>query len=496
MIPTKTGQDHIESLRDGRDVYIYGSRVSDVTAHGAFRNAVRTAAALYDFQAQPGAIDILTFASPETGRRINRCWQLPDDYTQLVERRRALEAWAELHFGFMGRSPDHVASCISGMFMGVELFEAYDRKRAAALRDYYRFARDNDLFLTYVIINPQADRSKSAHAQADPTLAAAVVDEDREGLTIRGGKMLATSSIMANEVFVTCIQPLVPGDERQAVSFAVPMNARGLRVLSRKSYEHSAVSHFDNPLSSQFDENDAVLYFDDVKVPWERVFVNQNIDMTLKQFHGTPAHVFQNYQCQIRLLVKMRFLAGLAHRIAEANGIVAFPQVRESLGQIAAEVGLVDGLLNGMEAKGQHAGRYFVPDRHLLYSAQTLTQQLYPKVITAIRDLAGGGLIMLPSSAADLDDPLLASLIHKTQKSPVFTPQERVKFFKLAWDALGSEFASRHVQYEMFYAGASFVTRGHSYRTFDWAKCTSMVDGLMTSYPTPEQPATGTAAAQ
>jgi len=496
MIPTKTGQDHIESLRDGRDVYIYGSRVSDVTAHGAFRNAVRTAAALYDFQAQPGVIDTLTFASPETGRRINRCWQLPDDYTQLVERRRALEAWAELHFGFMGRSPDHVASCISGMFMGVELFEAYDRKRAAALRDYYRFARDNDLFLTYVIINPQADRSKSAHAQADPTLAAAVVDEDREGLTIRGGKMLATSSIMANEVFVTCIQPLVPGDERQAVSFAVPMNARGLRVLSRKSYEQSAVSRFDNPLSSQFDENDAVLYFDDVKVPWERVFVNQNIDMTLKQFHGTPAHVFQNYQCQIRLLVKMRFLAGLAHRIAEANGIVAFPQVRESLGQIAAEVGLVDGLLNGMEAKGQHAGRYFVPDRHLLYSAQTLTQQLYPKVITAIRDLAGGGLIMLPSSAADLDDPLLAGLIHKTQKSPVFTPQERVKFFKLAWDALGSEFASRHVQYEMFYAGASFVTRGHSYRTFDWTKCTSMVDGLMTSYPTPEQPAIATAAAQ
>ena len=144
--------------------------------------------------------------------------------------------------------------------------------------------------------------------------------------------MLATSSIMANEVFVTCIQPLAPGDEKQAVSFAIPMNAKGLRVLSRKSYEESAVSGFDNPLSSRFDENDAVLYFDDVKVPWERVFVNQSTDMTLKQFHATPAHVYQNYQCQIRLLVKMRFLAGLAHRIAEANGIVGFPQVRDTLG--------------------------------------------------------------------------------------------------------------------------------------------------------------------
>ena len=496
MTSVKTGQDHVASLQDGRNVYIHGERVADVTTHKAFRNSVRSAAALYDFQSRPDQIDTMTFASPDTGRRVNRCWQLPGSHAELVDRRRALEAWAELHFGFMGRSPDHVASCIAGMFMGIELFEAHDGKRAAALRDYYGFARDNDLFLTYVIINPQADRSKPAHQQADPHLAAAVIDEDAHGLTIRGAKMLATSGIMANEVFVTCIQPLVPGDEKQAVSFAIPMHAKGLQVLSRKSYEESAVSRFDNPLSSRFDENDAILYFDDVKVPWERVFVNQNIDMTLRQFHGTPAHVYQNYQCQIRLLVKMRFLAGIAHRIAEANGIAGFAQVRETLGQIAAEVGLVDGLLHGMEAKGSRAGAYYVPDRHLLYSAQTLTQQLYPKVITTIRDLAGGGLIMLPSSVADFDHPLLAGLIHKTQKSPAFAPEERVKFFKLAWDALGSEFASRHVQYEMFYAGASFVTRGHCYRTFDWAKCKGMVDGLMASYPTPGHPPGKTAAAE
>src|SRR5215475_8074840 len=262
MIPVKTGRDHIASLRDGRNVYIHGERVADVSTHKAFRNAVNSAAALYDFQSQPDKVDMMTFASPDTGRRVNRCWQLPESYAELVERRRALEAWAELHFGFMGRSPDHVASCISGMFMGIELFEAHDRKRAAALRDYYRFARDNDVFLTYVIINPPADRSKPAHEQADPHLAASVVDEDAGGLTIRGAKMLATSSIMANEVFVTCIQPLAPGDEKQAVSFAAPMNANGLKILSRKSYEESAVSAFDNPLSSQFDENDALLYFD------------------------------------------------------------------------------------------------------------------------------------------------------------------------------------------------------------------------------------------
>jgi len=481
----KTGVDHINSLQDGRDVYINGERIGDVTAHRAFRNAVRSVANLYDVQAAPENRDLLTFASPDTGRRVSRTWQLPTNYDELVERRRALEAWSETHFGFMGRSPDHVGSCISGMYMGLDLFEAHDPERAAALHDYYLYARDNDLFLTYVIINPQADRSKSAHQQGDEFHSAGVAGEDTEGIIVRGAKMLATSSIMANEVFVTCIQPLQPGDEKYAISFAIPMNAKGLRVLSRKSYEEAAISVFDNPLASRFDENDAVLYFDDVKVPWERVFVNQNIEMTLRQFHATPAHVLQNYQCQIRLLVKMRFLGGIAHRIAETNGVVALPQVREILGQIAAEVGLVEGLLYGMEAKGKMAGAYYVPDQHLLYSAQVLTQQLYPKLITSIRELAGGGLIMLPSSEADFRNPLLADLIHRTQKSPTFSPEERVKFFKLAWDALGSEFASRHVQYEMFYAGASFVTRGHSYRTFDWGKCKGMVDTLMESYPTP-----------
>jgi 4-hydroxyphenylacetate 3-monooxygenase len=109
-------------------------------------------------------------------------------------------------------------------------------------------------------------------------------------------------------------------------------------------------------------------------------------------------------------------------------------------------------------------------------------------MITTIRELAGGGLIMVPSSVADFADPGLAAIIDKTQQSPAFTAQERVKFFKLTWDALGSEFASRHVQYEMFYAGAAFATRGHSYRTFDWAGCKGMVDGLMASYPTPAAP--------
>ncbi|QIG49300.1 4-hydroxyphenylacetate 3-monooxygenase [Nordella sp. HKS 07] len=478
----KTGSQHVASLRDGRQVYVDGALAGDVTECPAFKRAIGTVGGLYDFQSRPENRDLMTFETPEAAGRISRIWQLPRSYQDLVDRRRALESWAELHGGFLGRAPDHVASCLSGMYMGIDVFHDHDAARATALADYFRYARDNDLYLTYVIINPQADRSKSAGEQHDPFLTAGVVDQDHSGLTIRGAKMLATGGVMANEVLVTCIQPLREGEERYAVSFAVPMNAKGLKILSRKSYEACAPSIFDNPLASRFDENDAGLYFDDVRVDWSRVFVNQNIAMCQRQFHATPAHVYQNYQSQIRLMVKMRFLVGIARRITETNGIIGYPQVQETLGALAAQNTMVDALVHAMEVKGRMHGGYFVPDGHTLYAAQVLTQELYGQVITALRSLAGGGLIMLPSSVRDFANAELSALIGKTQQSPACSSESRVKFFKLAWDAVGSEFASRHTQYEMFYAGATFVTKGHSFRTFDWDRCTGFVDRVLDGY--------------
>ena len=477
----KTGTDHIKSLQDGRTVYIDGNLVDDVTTHPAFRNAVASAASLYDYQSRPENLDMMTFAPDGGEHRVNRCWQMPRSYEDLVQRRKAQQAWAQLSYGFMGRSPDHVASTVIGQRMGIELFRKHGPARAKAVDDYAEYATRNDLFLTYVIVNPQADRSKDWGDQAEE-LVAQIVDEDALGLTIRGAKMLGTGSIMANEVFVANLQPLKPGEEALAFSCALPMNTAGLRVLSRKSYEAHAVSVYDNPLSSRFDENDALMYFDNVKVPWDRVFVHRDTDMCRAQFHDTPAHIFQNYQAQIRLSVKLKFLVGLAHKITEAIGTTNVPQVREQLGILAANAGMVEGLLYGIEASGSMRGEFYLPNRNLIYAAQVVTQELYPRLINLIRDLAGGSLIMLPSSFRDWTNPELAPILHKTQRSANFNSEDKVKLLKAAWDAIGSEFGSRHTQYEMFYAGARFVAAGHSYRTFDWGSARGMVDRLLSSY--------------
>lgn len=349
----------------------------------------------------------------------------------MVERRKALTAWAECSYGFMGRSPDHLASALVGQRIGLDVFARGGAERSKAFADYFEYASANDMFLTYVIINPQANRAKDWGEQEED-LIARIVDEDTTGVTIRGAKMMGTSSIMANEVFVANLQPLKPGEEALAFSCALEMSAKGMQVLSRKSYEAAAVSVYDNPLSSRFDENDAVIYFDDVKVPWERIFVYRNVDLCRAQFHDTPGHIYQNYQSQIRLAVKLKFLAGLAHKLTETIGTSAMPQVREQLGRLAANVGMVEAMLQGIEAGGEYYGKYWIPNRHYLYSSQVITQDLYPRMINTLRELAGGAFIMLPSSYKDWSNPVIEPLIRKTQRSPSLDPEERVKFLKAA----------------------------------------------------------------
>jgi 4-hydroxyphenylacetate 3-monooxygenase len=483
----KNGAEHIASVRDGRAVFLDGERVADVSTHPAYRHAVESAAALYDYQAHSDNLERMTF-DIGGGRRINRAWQLPRSFEDLVERRKALVEWAELSCGYLGRSPDHVASSMSGMMMGIEVFENYDPRRAKAFREWYDHACKNDLFLTYVINNVQGDRSKAFGSQGRDAedMVAHIVDEDASGITIRGAKLFATSAIMANELFVSSGQPLQMGEENLAFSCALPMDTNGLKMLSRKSFEAHAVSEYDNPLACRYDENDALVFFDDVKVPWERVFLLRNTDMCRAQLHDTPAHIYQNYQAQIRLSVKLRFLVGLARGIAQTIGTINFPSVVETLGKLASQAALVEGMMFGMEAGGAMRGAYFLPNRHLLYAAQVQSQEMYPQIISTIRELAGGALLMLPSSVQDFANPELARIISLTQISPAMSGEQRVKMLKMTWDAVGSEFASRHLQYEMFYAGAQFVTRGHSYRTYDWDRASGLAGRLAGRYRLPD----------
>ncbi|WP_049870465.1 4-hydroxyphenylacetate 3-hydroxylase family protein [Pseudomonas cremoricolorata] len=462
----RTGQQYLSAIDDGRQVFINGQCLTRHSQHPAFSGAVASVAGLYDYQASH--LEDMTF-DLDGQRRVSKAWELPQRHEQLLGRAHASLAWARQSLGWLGRSPDHVSAALSGMLTHIEVFEAHCPDRAAALKSYFAYARERDLYLTYTIVNPQGDRSRSPgeHAQnLYHTLG--VVKETDAGVIVTGAKMLGTAAVLADEVLVGVQNPLKPGvDERYALSFALPLNTPGIKILSRVSYAEGS-NRFDHPLSSRFDENDALIYFDNVLVPWERLFVYGDTGMCRRQFHSTAAEVLMDTQSLARLTTKLHFLTGLAQRMTEITGVSDFPAVRELLGEMACNTLMIEGLFKSLIHCPVTQGKYVVPDKKHLYMCQAVAQSVYPKFIETLRKLAGGGVIMLPSSVDDLANPQARALMEQTQYSSVASPLERVQVMKLAWDAMGSEFGSRHLQYEMFYSGPHFVALSRVHSEYDW----------------------------
>jgi 4-hydroxyphenylacetate 3-monooxygenase len=295
--------------------------------------------------------------------------------------------------------------------------------------------------------------------------------------------MLGTGSVMSDYILVTVILPLRAGDEDYAISCVVPNSASGLKLYPRRPYALGPTSVFDYPLSSRFDETDSLVVFDDVFVPWEDVFIYKNIELTAGQFSVTAAHVLGNTQSHIRSWAKLQFLVGLVKRCMDLSGRSATSETVAQLGDLATRVSLVEGMILGAEAAAE-PDQFGVmrPKDSLLYASQVFQQAMYPALANQIRGLMGGSLIQLPATVGDLLANASAADIERYVRWPKGSGRERVKLLKLLWDALGSEFGSRHLQYEMFYAGEPSSIQGREFRNFNWAAAEALVDRCLASY--------------
>ena len=480
---TRSGDDYLRGLRDGRTVLVNGERVADVTAHGAFAGAIRTVARLYDLAHDPANRELLTYPSPRDGRPVNKAWLVPRTREDLAARRRAIKYWADASYGFLGRSPDHVSSFFAGFAGSPEFYARGGQRFAENLLRFAAKAADEDLYLSYVIVHPTIDRAKPAHQQSEPYLYAGAAAERAGGIVVRGAQMLGTGSVMSDYIFVTVILPLKPGDEDYAISCVVPNSAPGVKLYPRRPYALGVSSVFDYPLSSRFDESDALVVFDDVFVPWDDIFIYKNIALTSGQFSATAAHVLGNTQSHIRSWAKLQFLVGLVKRCMDLSGRAAASEIAAQLGDLAMRVSIVEGMILGAEAAAEpDAFGVMRPKDSLLYASQIYQQAMYPALLNQIRGLLGGSLIQLPATVDDLRAPASAADVERYVRWPHAGARMRVKLLKLLWDAVGSEFASRHLQYEMFYAGEPAAIQLREFRNFDWAAAEELVDKCLASY--------------
>jgi len=472
----RNGSQYLSGLRDNRSLYANGERITDVTSHESFRGICRTFASLYDISFDPA--EDLQHSDPDSGITHNRAYIVPRSREDLRARRLAITRWAEATHGLAGRSPDHVGGFLAGFAGGKSFFGDRADNVAAA----YRKVIQEDLFVSYVIIPPQIDRSKTA-SERDAYSQVGVVRETDGGIVVRGGQMLGTSTAVSDLLFVSCIVPLKPGDEDYALSFIIPVTADGLRLICRPPYAQGRTSRFDYPLSTQFDETDVLAVFDDVFVPWESIFIYRNIAKTRAQFFETPAHVLGNTQAQIRLSVKLKFLSGIARKLTAVTATDTIPAVREKLGELASLASGVEGMVLAAEATSS-IDDYGVarPNPKFLYGAMGLQSETYPRAVQILRELAGGGVLQVPASHLDMRNPEIADDIRQYIRGGATESEERIKLFKLAWDLVGTEFAGRHTQYEMFYAGAPHVARTYSFMNYGYDDAVARVDRFLDTY--------------
>jgi 4-hydroxyphenylacetate 3-monooxygenase len=477
----RSGQQYLQSLDDGRVVHIHGDAVPSVTEHPAFRGVTRTVAAMYDMALDPA--NEMAYTAPETGHQANAVFMIPRSREDLERRRYALTRWARRTHGFLGRGPEHVGSFLAGCASAPEVFARAGSAYGVNVGRWYRRLLDEDHYVTYTIIPPQVDRIKTAQGLEDPYIQVGVVAERDGGIVVRGAQMLGTAAAIADCLLVSCIMPLRPGDEAYANTFIVPIATAGLKLYCRPPYALGKPSLFDYPLSTQFDESDALVVFDDVFVPWENVLVYRDIELLRAQFFETPAHILGNNQAQIRLVAKMQFLAGIARKIAAATKIDAIPSVQEKLGELASLAAVVEGMELASEAACViDRNGVARPNPRFLYGAIGLQAELYPRALGVLRELAGAGVIQPPSSYKELLDPETATDMARYLAAGGLPARERVKLFKLAWDAVGSEFGGRHHQYEMFYAGAPYVAKGYAYRNYGYEQAVALVDAFLRTY--------------
>lgn len=481
----KTGKEHLECLRDGRIVYIGGERVDDVTTHPAFRNAARTVAEIYDRKAAPEHRG--TYSFEVDGEHFSTYYLRAKSRDDLRARSRLHKAIADWTHGLCGRSPDHVSSFVTGLAMNPSVLNMDRGDFSGNLLSYYEHMRRHDIYAAYAVVPPQAARDAAFYHRQNlqvPTLQ--VVKEGDAGIVINGMKMLATGAILSDEIWIGNLLPLASDQVKQAVTCAVPCNAPGLSLWSRKPLEPNARTEFDSPLSYKYDETDAMLMCDHVKVPWERVFSLDDAALSRGMYIQTPSHCYGNHQSNVRFWAKLQLIVGLCNKIAHSTGAHAVPAVQETMGRLAALEATLAGMIHGqIEAAEDWPPGYKTFNRRMMYAALNWCTESHSELIDKLREFCGGGVFQMPADVSVMHNIETKAAFETYWQTPQLPALDRMKLFRLAWDMVGSEFAGRHQQYEKFYAGASFIVRGHSFREAPWKAFDAVVDGILNSYDVP-----------
>jgi 4-hydroxyphenylacetate 3-monooxygenase len=392
---------------------------------------------------------------------------VPKTLDDLSRRREMMKVWADFSGGTLGRTGDYLNSSLMALSQAGDWFAQADKAFATNIQAYYEKVREEDLLTTHTLIPPQANRSQGAGQQMGGSLTAHIVDEDDNGITVRGARLLATIGPIADEllVFPSTVLKGNPEDAPYSFAFAINCDAPGLRFICRESMDFGR-SRFDHPMASRFEEMDAVVVFDDVHVPFERCFLLGHPEMCNGFYSETDAAVHMTHQVTTRTTAKTEFLLGLVSCMTEAIGIEKFPHVQADIAEVIVALEQMRALVRAAEADAELNDYCVMTPRWApLNACRNWYPRIYQQFPAILRKLGASGLMALPTEA-DVNGPAHDD-IEAFLQSATLGGAERVRLFRLAWDMCISSFAGRQELYEYYFFGDPVRMAGAFVASYD-----------------------------
>jgi len=467
-MPIRTGAAFLESLRDDRQIWIEGEPVADVTRDPRFAAAARTVAELYDLQHDPALHVTMTYASPTSGDPVGLSFIQPTHIDDLVRRRGMVKQWADATCGMFGRSPDYMNVMTAGYAAASDAFGHRERHFADNIRAYYEFARETDVTMTHTFLNPQVDRSRPVEKQ-DKDLAARIVQETDAGIVIHGARMVSTLCAFSNDIMVMPSTFVTNNKEGEpyAFGFCIPVATPGMRFICRPPVIHQqAASPMDFPLSARMDETDAMVVFDNVHVPWERVFIHRDPELCNSLYNATGVMPQVMHQFTTKNLAKAEFMMGLGFAIAKATNIDQHLHVQNMLAELIQFTEFNRACLRASEADAApNAQGVITPAAMPLWTVRMMYATMFRRSCEIIQTLGAGGLVAVPSYAETESAawPDVATYFQAANADS----RARIKLFRLAFDAAVSSFSGRQQLYEKYYSGDPVRLAGTLYQLYD-----------------------------
>ncbi|HYM63913.1 MAG TPA: 4-hydroxyphenylacetate 3-hydroxylase N-terminal domain-containing protein [Gaiellaceae bacterium] len=475
----RTGEQYLEGLRgDEREIWLEGEKVTDPSAHPKLEGAAHSLARLFDLQHDDPETFLMD--SPDTGQPVNVTHIQPKTRQDLERRRIASKRIADATVGMMGRTPDYLNYTFACFAARADVWARSGNDEGARnIVEYQKFMRDNDLSLTHTLINPQVDRSVAEADQVAGEVSLHKVEDTENGILVRGARMLATLAPFADELAVYPGSDLRLQDAKYAICFSIPMSTPGLKFICRDSFSVQR-DPWDYPLSTRFDEMDAVVIFDDVEVPRDRIFLDGDAKLHSEVITDSHWRAHIIHQAMTRAWSKLEFAFGLAHTLADLTGVNAFDHVQEKLGEIwsmeeMTRAGVIAAEAGSFQAEGTDD---WVPDERSFVALRGLMPKWVPRTIELIQLIGGGGFMATPSKA-DFESEEIRPYLDQYFQGRNAGAEKRVRAFRLAWDFVGSSLGGRGELYERFYLSDSFRMTALAYLLADKKHPSELVEQFL-----------------